>query len=92
MTHKDLIEVRLTRAEAKALARLLNAAIFQIATDRQPVGNEITMQRAVKACKAGLEKIEVAIVATAAPATLAQANKMLMLAQATRFTNRRASP
>jgi hypothetical protein len=47
--------------EAKALTRLVNIGISAIEADNEPVGNPVTLQRTVEACKSGLHKIESAI-------------------------------
>ena len=61
MTTKVRLEVRLTLAEAKAIARLVKIGISEMETDAQPISNPVTLQRAIKTCKSGLAKIDTAI-------------------------------
>lgn len=61
MVAKNSLEVSLTLAEAKALARLLVIGISTIEVDDTPVSNPVTLQRSLEACKSGLRKMEAAI-------------------------------
>jgi hypothetical protein len=61
MVPKVHLDVRLTLPEARAIARLVKIGIYAMETDEQPVSNAVTLQRAIDACKCGLEKIETAI-------------------------------
>jgi hypothetical protein len=62
MANKVHLEVHLTLAEAKAIARLVKIGLAAMEKDEGPVNNPVTLQRAVQTSKSGLEKIETLIV------------------------------
>ena len=61
MAKANAIEIRLTLAEAKAVSRLLNAAIADIRTDPTHISNEATMERAITHAEQVAEKIKIAM-------------------------------
>lgn len=67
MAKEYLLDVKLTLAEAKSMARLIAAGIAQIEADPTPVGNEVTLRRSVEAAGRGAEKIKAAMVAGGSP-------------------------
>lgn len=67
MAKPALLEIKLTLAEAKSMARLIAAGIAQIEADPTPISNEITLRRSVEAAVRGAEKIKVAMASAGAP-------------------------
>ncbi|MBF0419460.1 MAG: hypothetical protein HQL77_16085 [Magnetococcales bacterium] len=67
MTKQDYIDVQLTLAEAKAVARLIAVGAANIRSDSDPVSNEITLHRAVAAAERGAEKIQIAMLTVGKP-------------------------
>lgn len=68
MSKSPDLDVPLTVAEAKAITRLVEAGIAEIGSDPTPVGNEVTLRRAMEAAQRGAEKIKVALAAAEAQA------------------------
>ena len=67
MSNSMLLDVTLTVAESKAIIRLVEAGIAEIGSDPTPVGNEVTLRRAMEAAQRGAEKIKVALSTAEAP-------------------------
>lgn len=63
MAKPVLLDVTLTKAEAKAITRLVEAGVAQIVADPTPVTNETILRRAVEAAQRGAEKIKTALAA-----------------------------
>ncbi|GEM_PF-2958043 len=61
MANPVLLDVTLTKAEAKAITKLISAGIAEIGSDPTPVSNEVTLRRAVDAAQRGAEKIRMAL-------------------------------
>ncbi len=67
MAKVELLDVKLTPAEAKSMARLIMAGIAQIEADPTPVSNETTLRRSIKAAARGAEKIKAAMASAGSP-------------------------
>jgi hypothetical protein len=67
MTKETLLDVKLTLAEAKSMARLIAAGIAQIEADPTPVSNEVTLRRSIDAAGRGTVKIKAALAAADSP-------------------------